>query len=71
MFFASVMGEALCDKLNIKVHIANDALRLFKYNGINLIERARVYLENSCLDEAFIDTFNLVDNFKYLINTMK
>ena len=66
-FFSSIMGEALCEKLEIKMHIASDALRLFKYEGINLVKETKKYLDEECVEEAFLDAFNLLDRFKDLI----
>ncbi len=66
-FFASIMGEAVCEKLNIKIHVASEDLRLIKYEHINLIEQARFYLDNETLEEAILDIFELADRFKYLI----
>ena len=70
-FYSCVMGEAVCNKLNIKLKIASDELRFVKYNQVNLIERTENYLENEMLEEAIIDTFELVDEFKEVINLIK
>ncbi len=70
-FFASIMGEALCEKLKIKIHIAKEELRLIKYEHTNLIDQVKIYLENESLEEAFLDAFELADRFKYLINKLK
>lgn len=69
-FFSSIVGEAICRKLNVRVQIASDELRLIKYEHINLIDEVERYLNNS-IEEAFLDSFNLVDNFKYLIPKLK
>ena len=70
-FFSNIMGEAVCEKLSINVRIASDELRLVKYNHINLVKETKGYLDNETVEEAFIDAFNLVDNFKYLIPYLK
>ena len=70
-FFANIMGEAICEKLEIKQHIAPDELRLIKYNRINLIGEAKSYLDNETVEEAFLDTFFLVDKFKDIIPMLK
>jgi hypothetical protein len=57
----------VCNKLNIKIRIAPDNLRLFRYNKLNLIEEVRNFLDEEDVEEAFIDSFNLVDEYKYLI----
>lgn len=65
--FSSVMAEALCQKLKIQKHIASDNLRLIKYNGINFIEKAKQFLDNTDIEEAVLDIFNFVDENKKLI----
>lgn len=70
-FFASIMGEAICEKLLIRVRIASDELRLVKYNGVNLVKETKNFLDTETVEEAFLDTFELVDNFQYLIPYLK
>ncbi len=65
--FSSVMAEAVCQKLNIKKHIAKDSIRLFKYNGINFVETAKKFLDEKEIDEATLDIFNFVDENKNLL----
>lgn len=65
--FSSVLAEAICQKLKIKKQIAEDRIRLFKYNGINFVERAKYLLDTEDVDEAILDIFNLVDNNKHLL----
>lgn len=66
-FASSLSGEAVCQNLNIKTHIAQDCYRLFKYENINMVEKVRELLQNEDKDEAFIDIFHFVDRCKYLI----
>ena len=70
-FFSLLMGEAVCQKLKINLHIAIDDLRLIKYNRINLIEEIKMYLDTETLEEAFLDAFELADRYKYLIPELK
>lgn len=70
-FFASIMGEAVCEKLQIKLRVASDELRLVKYNHINLVTEAKRFLDTETVEEAFLDAFELVDEFKYLIPYLK
>ena len=70
-FFSNIMGEALCEILEIKIHIASDELRLVKYEHINLVEKVKYYLENESVEEAFLDAFELADKFKHLIPKLK
>lgn len=67
-FFGCVMGQALCNKLSIRLTIAPAGLRLIKYNGINFISKAEQYLDNPDIDEAFIDVFDLTDDHKNVID---
>ena len=66
-FFSSLVGEAICEILNINLHTACDELRFVRYEQINLVEKVKSYLENESLEEAFLDAFELADKFKYLI----
>ena len=70
-FFGCVMGEAICEILSLKAHVACDELRFVRYERINLIGEIKSYLENETVEEAFIDAFDLVDRFKYLIPKLK
>ena len=70
-FFSCAMGEAVCEKLSIKTHVACAELRLCKYDNINLVNRVKFYLDTETVEEAFIDAFILMDKFKYLIPTLK
>ena len=65
--FSSVMAEAVCNKLKINLKIADDNLRLVKYNGINFVDKARSFLDNEHIDEATLDIFNFVDKNKKLL----
>lgn len=70
-FFSSFVGEAVAQILDIKIHIANDITRLFRHDGVNLVETAKSYLNFEEVDEAFIDIFNVADKYKYLIPRLK
>lgn len=70
-FFSCIMGEAICEKLSIKMHLACDELRLIKYEHINLVNKIKSYLDNESVEEAFLDAFELLDKFKYLIPKIK
>ena len=67
-FFGCVMGQAICNKLSIRLTIAPAGLRLIKYDGINFVSRAEQYLENPDIDESFIDVFDLTDDHKNIID---
>ena len=66
-FFSDVIGEAVCEILSIKIRIASDEIRLFKYEHINLVEEVKKYFLNESIEEAFLDAFELIDRFKYLV----
>lgn len=69
--FSNVMGEAICNHLGIRICIACDELRLIKYERINLIDCVKEFLLNESLEEAFLDAFELMDKFKYIIPQLK
>ena len=67
--FSEIMGQAICDYLKFNIIIADDKFRLFKYNGINFIEKVKEVLQNSLqdsisLDETILDIFNFIDGLK-------
>ena len=70
-FFSSIMGQAVCDTLLIKIQVASDDLRLIKHDHINLVNEVSSYLNTETVEEAFLDAFELADRFKYLIKDMK
>lgn len=65
--FSCIVGEAICVKFNLRIHTAEDKLRLFRYNGINFVEKVKQYLETESIDEAFVDSFNFIDENKNII----
>lgn len=65
--FSSILAQAICEKLKIKKTIASDSVRLFKYNGINFVEKAKMFLNSEDVDEAVLDIFNYVDEHKNAI----
>lgn len=66
-FFSSIVGEAVCRKLNISLKLAEDKYRLFKYEHINLIEHTISIFDMYDIEEAFIEIFEFLDKFKYVI----
>ena len=70
-FFSNIMGEALCEKLEFKIHIAGAEFRFVRYDHVNLVEEIKFILDTRSVDEAFIDAFNFADKFKYLIPQIK
>lgn len=70
-FFSTIMGEAVCIKLHLKITIAPNILRVVRYEGVNFVNTAYHLLNNEDVDEAFIDAYNLVDRYKYLIERIK
>lgn len=70
-FFSSVMGEALAEKLGLNISVACPDIRFVKYNHINLITEVKLMLDNNNKDEAFIDAFNFLQNFKFLATKLE
>lgn len=70
-FFSTIMGEAVCIKLHLNINIAPNILRLVRYDGINFVNSTYQLLLSEDVDEAFIDAYNLVDKYKYLIERIK
>ena len=70
-FFSSVMGEAVCNKLNLDVSIACPELKIVKYDHFNLINEVEVFLENKNINEAFLDAFNFLERFKFLADKVQ
>ena len=66
-FFATLTGQAICDELELNIRIAGDEFRLFRYERLNLIQGVRNTIKKENLEESFIDAFNFIDKFKYLI----
>jgi hypothetical protein len=67
-YFASITGQALCELLNIPILIAEDNFRLFKYNGVNLVDKVKELLNNDFLEDAYIDVFQFLDKNKFIFD---
>ena len=70
--FAEVFAQAVCDVLEIKISVADDSYRLFKYNGVNIIEETKKIILNELnsdvlMEEIVLDVFNYLDKFKEMI----
>ena len=65
-YFANITGEAVCQKLNIPITIADVKYRLVKYNGINFVDKVKELLNNDFLEASFVDIFQFLDEYKYL-----
>lgn len=70
-FFSTIAGEAVCQLVGIRTHIAGDELRLVKYERFNLIEQVKEYFDRGITDESVIDAFNFVERFKYVLEFMR
>lgn len=64
--FAIIVGEAVCEKLNFNLHIANDKLRFVKYEHINFVETVKNFFCED-VEEAFLDAFNFIDEHKNIL----
>ena len=67
-FFAMITGQAVADKFGLRIEIAPASLRLVKYDHKNLVTEVTRFLESEDVDEAFVDSFNMIDNYTYLID---
>ncbi len=65
-FFASVMAEAISESLNLNVRVACAELRLIRYNHKNLIGEVQFFLGKTDIEEAFVDSFNFLERFKFV-----
>lgn len=70
-FFSCIMGEVIVQKLGFRVKIDDYNLKYVKFEDVNLIYTASMFMENPNLDEAFINVYNLADKFKHLIAKIK
>lgn len=66
-FFSDIVGEAVCRKLLIPIQMAEDKYRLIKYDGVNLVDKTLNLLNEFETDEAFLEIFEFLDNFKYVV----
>lgn len=66
-FFSQIIGEAVCKKLNIRLTIAPDCLRLFKYEHYNLVDTVGMFINFENIDEGIIESFNFINKYTYLI----
>lgn len=65
--FGSILGEAVCNKLKLGMHVANENLRYVSFNGINFVDKAMHFLNTFDVDEAVLDVFNFVDEHKQIL----
>lgn len=70
-FYAEIFGQAVLDVLGINMIIASDVVRLFKHNHINLVEQVKKNIEEKLMEEAVLDSFDLIDKYKFLIPHIK
>ena len=66
-FLGVITAQAICEKFEIRVNIAPDKFRFFRYDGYNLVEQVGVYLESESIDLAFTQAFTFLDQYTYLI----
>lgn len=65
--FSNVVGEAVCRVLDIKVTVGSPVVRLVRYNGVNLVDKACELLKTESLEEAFVDLYNITEEFKKIV----
>lgn len=62
--FGSILGEAVCVRLMLDIHVANEKLRCAVLAGVNIVEQTLYYLKHFDVDEAVLDAFNYLDEHK-------
>ncbi len=68
--YSIITGEAVCMRLNINTHIANDNIRLVRYDRINFIRYVSDLFETEEVDEAIIDAFNFSQKYGQVISSI-
>lgn len=65
--FSNIVGEAVCRHLGIKLTVGSPVVRLFRYNGINLVEKAKDILDRFELEEAFLELYEFVEGYREIV----
>lgn len=65
--FGGILGEAVCRKLMLSLHVVSEELRYLCFNGINFVEQSVHFLNEFEVDEAVLDIFNFVDEHKSIL----
>ncbi|MBE5741626.1 MAG: hypothetical protein E7351_03785 [Clostridiales bacterium] len=65
--FSRLVGEVVCDRLHLNLHLAGENLRFVKYEHLNFVKAVSLLMQNECVDDAILDTFNLLDSHRNLI----
>lgn len=67
-FLSTCMAQAVSDILNLKLNIAPANVRFVRYDGINFVNQIAEYLQQDDIQLAVIDSFNLVDDNKQIVD---
>ena len=71
-FFASIIGEAIVNKLKINLTIDKFNLKYVKFKNVNLINTAQQLLDkNSKIGDAFIAVYDFTNEYKDVIYKLK
>ncbi|MBE7076574.1 MAG: hypothetical protein E7374_01635 [Clostridiales bacterium] len=62
-FLTGVIGQSVCDILNINVRMVNDEFRLLRTENFNIVESSKFILETEDLEEGLLDSFLMIDKF--------
>ena len=65
-FCSCITGQAVADILGIKIDIVPPKIKCCRYDGINIYQEVKKFIETEEVDEAFCDAFKLLDKYKYL-----
>ncbi len=68
--YSMITGEVLCRRLNIHLHLANDNLRLVRYQKINFVQYVYELFDIEDVDEAIIDAFNFARRYHHIISSI-
>lgn len=68
--YSIITGEVVCERLNIRMHVANDNLRLIRYQKINFVQYVRDLFDVEDVDEAIIDAFNFSRRYNQIISSI-
>jgi len=68
--YSIITGQAICEHLHIRVHIANDNIRLVRYEKINFVQYVTDLFDTEEVDEAIVDAFNFSQKYNQIIRSI-
>lgn len=67
MLFSNVVGEAVCRSLGIGLIVGSPVVRLIRYNGVNLVDKAYEILNRFDIEEAFLDLYQFIEDYRDIV----